>query len=390
MSGTSLTGGNDTFDGGNTGTNDTVYGLDGNDTIDGGGGSDVLFGNEGNDVLLGGNSGDTLIGGNGSDTMDGGNAGDLLITGPAYFNSVTGQWVVGDDSVRDYINESGNANDTGYAGRDDVVDGGLGNHDLLYVPAGYVRDLDTVVGGTGNLTIPGSSGSFDQIFRNNNGGVIYARNWELFDTYALSPNPCFASGTKIATARGEVTVEDLRVGDLVVTAGGGAALQPIIWIGHSEVNVARHPTPDAVRPILIKAGALADGVPFRDLRVSPDHALFLDGRLVPAALLVNGTTVIREDWCPAVTYWHVELPAHAVLFAEGAAAESYLDDGNRKHFDNGAIASLFKDFASERVNGSYDREACYPVLRQGEALETIRARIASRTVSPAARTSRRA
>ncbi|GGJ25593.1 Hint domain-containing protein [Neoroseomonas lacus] len=191
-------------------------------------------------------------------------------------------------------------------------------------------------------------------------------------------NACFAAGTKVATARGEVAVEDLRVGDLVVTPHSGAPLQPVIWLGHSRVNVARHPAPAKVAPVLIKAGALADGVPFRDLRVSPDHAMFLDGHLVPAKLLVNDSTIVQEAWCPEVTYWHVELPSHGLLVAEGAVSESYFDDGNRKNFDNYGVATLFKDFASERTNGRYATNACYPLMQHGGGLDRIRARISAR------------
>ncbi|WP_198372275.1 Hint domain-containing protein [Roseomonas rosulenta] len=193
--------------------------------------------------------------------------------------------------------------------------------------------------------------------------------------------PCFATGTLVATARGEVAVEDLRVGDLVVTAHGGAALQPVVWIGHTKVNVAKQPNRTSAAPILIKAGALADGVPHRDLRVSPEHAMFLDGRLVPARLLVNGTSIVQELWCPEVTYWHVELPAHGLLVAEGAVSESYFDDGNRKQFDNYGITTLFKDFESERGNGRYAEAACYPVLQDGPLLERIRARLEQRATA---------
>ena len=190
--------------------------------------------------------------------------------------------------------------------------------------------------------------------------------------------PCFAEGTMIATARGEVPVEALRVGDLVVAPNAAAPLQPIVWIGHSRVDIARHRDREAIAPVLIAAGALAEGVPHRDLRVSPDHAMFLDSHLVPAKHLVNGTTIVQETWRPDVTYWHVELPAHGLLVAEGAVAESYFDDGNRQHFDNGGITTLFKGFAAERANGRYKAEACAPVLEDGPALERIRARIAAR------------
>ncbi len=189
---------------------------------------------------------------------------------------------------------------------------------------------------------------------------------------------CFAAGTRVMTARGEVLIEDLRVGDLVVVAQSGAALQPVIWLGHTRVNVAAHADRAAVAPIRITAGALADGVPQRDLRVSPEHAMFLDGHLVPARMLVNGTTIVQETWCPEVTYWHVELPAHGLLVAEGAISESYFDDGNRKNFDNFGITTLFKDFESERGNGSYAANACRPLMQEGAGLDRLRGRIAAR------------
>ena len=371
------------------GDNDTIRGGTGNDTINGGAQNDLLFGNEGNDSILGEAQEDTIVGGLGADFLQGGNQLDIIITGASLEGGLY------DDGARDTVQEAGNFDDIGYAGPDDLMDGGgnsntaAGGGDTLYLP----NTFNTVATG-GSVTIGGVT--YDQIFVETTEGAngtldtIYATNWERFGTYTLNGVACFATGTRIATARGEVAVEDLRVGDLVVTAGGRGALQPVVWLGHAEVSIAKHPEPIQVQPILIKAGALAEGVPFRDLRVSPDHALFLDGRLVPAGFLVNGTTIIREAWCPQVTYWHVELPAHAVLLAEGAPAESYLDDGNRKHFDNGAIATLFKDFASERANGVYDREACYPVLRGGEALEAIRARLTTRAASLAGGTRRAA
>jgi hypothetical protein len=193
--------------------------------------------------------------------------------------------------------------------------------------------------------------------------------------------PCFVAGTRIATARGEVAVEDLRVGDLVVTQGRGAALQPVAWLGHSRVDIARHREPARVAPIRIAAGALAEGVPHRDLCVSPDHGIALDGHLVPAGLLVNGASIVQELWRPEVTYWHVELPAHALLVAEGATTESYLDNGNRAQFDNHAIATLFKDFATERAKDRDAARSCLPLLMDGPLLARIRARLAKRVAA---------
>lgn len=199
---------------------------------------------------------------------------------------------------------------------------------------------------------------------------------------------CFVAGTLILTERGEVRVETLRAGDLVVSAATGT-LKPVRWMGHSYIDLARHPNGHAVAPILIRAGALAEGVPHRDLRVSPAHALYLDGHLVPARLLVNGESITQELWRGEVTYWHVELETHGLLVSDGAISESYFDDGNRASFDNFSVARMIKDFESERGNGRYAEAACRPLMQEGPALTALRMRIAGR-LAPAAATRSRA
>jgi hypothetical protein len=141
--------------------------------------------------------------------------------------------------------------------------------------------------------------------------------------------PCFAAGTRILTPAGEVPVEALRAGDPVVLARGGTTR--VRWIGLRHVECRAHRAPHAVMPVRIRAGAIAPGIPARDLFVSPDHAVHLDGVLIPARCLVNGHSIVQAA-VDAVTYFHVELPRHDVLLAEGLAAESYLDTGNRFGF----------------------------------------------------------
>ena len=205
-------------------------------------------------------------------------------------------------------------------------------------------------------------------------------NWAiLVAVMAIIAVVCVAAGTRIVPARGAVAVEALRIGALVATAQGAEApLQPIAWIGRLHLDLRRESDRVATAPVLVKAGALAEGVPHRDLRVSPEHALLIDGHLVPAGLLVNGRSIVQELWRSDVTYWHVELPSHAVLLAEGAPAESYLDCGNRQFFDNGRIRALFPATALTHDPGRYDAEACRPVLRAGSRLEAIRDRIGQR------------
>ncbi|MEO3470973.1 Hint domain-containing protein [Roseomonas sp. CAU 1739] len=191
---------------------------------------------------------------------------------------------------------------------------------------------------------------------------------------------CFAAGTLIAVADGAVPVETLRPGDLVATVHGGPLLQPLVWVGSLHVNITRHPKPARIAPVIIRAGALGDGVPFRDLRVSPEHALFLGGRLVPARLLLNGSSIVQDMVCRAVTYHHIELDRHGLVISEGAVSETYVDEGSRHLFDQPKIAVLAADGAALRGNGRYAEAVCAPVLIEGDpALEVLRRRLA---VSP--------
>uniref|UniRef100_B0T7Q3 Hedgehog/Intein (Hint) domain-containing protein n=1 Tax=Caulobacter sp. (strain K31) TaxID=366602 RepID=B0T7Q3_CAUSK len=176
--------------------------------------------------------------------------------------------------------------------------------------------------------------------------------------------PCFAEGTRLTTARGAVAVEDLVEGDEVVTASGAA--RPVIWIGSRQVRCDRHPAPALVNPVRVRAGAFADGVPSRDLRLSPGHAVWLDGVLVPVGLLTNGATIVQEP-VETVRYFHIELDAHDVVLAEGLACESYLDDGNRETFGN---APGHLDLYGRLDPQDWD-QACAPVLRDGPALQAL-------------------
>jgi hypothetical protein len=154
---------------------------------------------------------------------------------------------------------------------------------------------------------------------------------------------CFATGTRITTDAGEVPVENLRIGDRII-AQFGAPLQCVVWLGCRRVDCRRHASPPNVWPVRIVASALGEGRPHRDLWLSPEHAVYLHGVLIPIRLLINGST-IEQVQLDAVTYHHVELPRHNVLLAERLAVESYLDTGNRADFDGGRLVTLHPDFA---------------------------------------------
>ena len=186
---------------------------------------------------------------------------------------------------------------------------------------------------------------------------------------------CYVTGTRILAVRdgivGGIVVEDLREGDLAVTASG--AHRSIRWIGQRAYSgIFANRNPDLL-PVRFAAGSLGDNVPSRDLCVSPKHAMVLDGMLVPAEHLVNGTSITRTRRVESLEYFHVELDSHDVLLAEGAESESYVEDGNRQFFHN-AAAYRAANPGAEILEAAY----CLPRLENGFALETIRQRLALR------------
>ena len=142
---------------------------------------------------------------------------------------------------------------------------------------------------------------------------------------------CFYPGTALATPAGETKVEDIKAGDLLMTANGA---KPVRWIGQSHIHTG-FADPLRSLPIRIRQGALGAGLPMRDLLLSPDHAICIGGILVQASALVNGSSIIREYDVPEqFTYYHVELDSHELLLAEGVEAESFVDNVDRMHFHN--------------------------------------------------------
>ncbi|GAB0118970.1 Hint domain-containing protein [Acidisoma sp. 7E03] len=201
----------------------------------------------------------------------------------------------------------------------------------------------------------------------------------------VSNAPCFVSGTRIETEDGARPVETLAVGDRVRRLDG--SLAPVIWIGSRMVECRRHPAPEAVRPIRIAAGAFAEGVPSRPLLLSPDHAVWSEGVLIPVKHLVNGTS-IRQMPAETVQYFHVELEEHAVIFAEDLAVESYLDTGDRSAFlaAEGATA-LHPVWGRDRPDAVLTSEAlAYAPLRvTGPEIARLRAHLAGRAALAGAR-----
>ena len=178
---------------------------------------------------------------------------------------------------------------------------------------------------------------------------------------------CFAAGTRISGEHRDIAVEALQVGETIqVLLGDGLA--PITWIGRRVVNCASLPLPRLAWPVRIAVDAFGEGRPCRDLFLSPDHAVFVGDVLIPVKYLVNGSTIVQTQM-DEVTYYHIQLPRHSILLAEGLAVESYLRIGDQKNFANGnGPVALHPDFAS-RV---WDADGCAPLVVSGPILESVR------------------
>ena len=175
---------------------------------------------------------------------------------------------------------------------------------------------------------------------------------------------CFLATTRIATPTREASVEELTIGDTVLTLRGEA--RRIAWIGEGRVLATRGRR-TAATPVIVRKGALADNVPHHDLRVTKGHALYIDGVLIPVEFLVNHRSIIWDDQAQEVKLYHIELETHDVLVANGAPAESYRDDGNRWLFRNANSGWAFPP-----------QEPCAPVLTGGSVVDAVWRRLLDR------------
>lgn len=217
------------------------------------------------------------------------------------------------------------------------------------------------------LGLPNGTGGFAQYYLVSDSPVLNTGTiTDLGSTgsYTAPAAACYVEGTRIRTAHGDVAIETLTEGDAVaVHTRQGVVMQPVVWVGRRRVDIAANPDPDSVLPIRIRRDAFAPGLPSRDLLISPDHAIYLDGMLIPAKLLVNGGSIVQESGWTSVVYYHVELPEHGIIYADGLPAETYLDTGNRGLFENGGVLMmLHPDFSiSARLQRREDG-ACAPFV----------------------------
>jgi len=419
------TNGDNVIEGG--GGNDTIDGRDGNDNIDGGSGDDVLIGGAGNDTIDAG-PGDAVIDGGadadlmlaysdqGSTTITGGEAGtdndtldfeDLPGTNGANVTLTgfeQGSGTVGTASVQFTeieVIDLTNSDDTVTADKDaDVRIEGDAGFDTVTVNGNVlsseVQNLDTAIGtftptytnggpatinfgGVGQPTLqqildgtftpPGASGPIPpfgsvQITDGDRDGQIGTLDLDGIEEINFSM-VCFASGTQIATVEGPKAVEELAIGDQVMTRDNG--LQPIRWIGSRRFTADQLALRPNLKPIRIAQGALGGGLPERDLLVSPQHRVLLCSKvarrmfgtpevLVPAKklLCVDGVDVVED--AIGVTYTHFLCDRHELVWSDGAVTETLHTGAEAmKTLSEEAKAEIFEIFpelADPAVAGS--------------------------------------
>lgn len=307
--------GNDYMDG--FGGDDILYGGADNDTILGGAGNDLLYGDEGNDLLYGGTGVDTLYGGVGEDTLYGGAGADVLYGGDGndliFIGGADVDTLVGGGPVEFIYGGGGQGSAPGDF---DVLD-----LTGLYQTYGWTRiriefDENDPENGT-VLILDGPNGNVI-------GSIVFDNIEEVIR--------CFTPGTMLRTDRGEVAVEDLVAGDLVLTRDNG--LQPLRWVGRQYLSAARLRAQPELRPVRISVGALGPNLPARSMVVSPQHRVLVEGSraellfgesevLVPAKHLQGATCPERSLPEDGVTYIHLLFDRHEVVLSDGIWTESF-------------------------------------------------------------------
>lgn len=185
----------------------------------------------------------------------------------------------------------------------------------------------------------------NNLYQSSQDGNLYISSTPQNNTETDGVLVCFLSGSMIRTSEGDMPVEDIQIGDEIVTCdwrNKKDVVRPVIWVGRARA-VVRPALPDdeAGWPVRVLKDAIADGVPYKDMLITAEHCLFFKDRFVPARMLVNGVSIFYDKSITSYDYYHVETEQHSVITADGMLTESYLDTGNRSSFrQEGKVAAL--------------------------------------------------
>jgi VCBS repeat-containing protein len=343
--------------------NDTIYGRDDNDTLIGGDGNDLLYGGVDNDLLSGDAGNDTLHGDEGDDLLVGEDGNDVLYGGPGV------DTMFGGADRDDFVIRAGE-------GAGSQVYGGDGGDDfdrlIIQGPRDSYRVVETGPDSDGN----GIDGRVE--FLDASGNVTSTLNFENIEQIV----PCFTPGTLIATPKGEVPVEGLRAGDRIITRDNG--IQELRWIGQRKFDWAHLLANPHLRPIMVRRGSLGNGLPERDMMLSPNHrvlvsndrtALYFDEHevLVAAKHLIGGKGIFEVE-SVGTSYIHLMFDQHEVVLSDGAWTESFQPGDYTLHGMGNAqrceILELFPELKTPQ--GLNDYAAARRTLKKHEARLLVR------------------
>ncbi|GBQ93206.1 Hint domain-containing protein [Gluconobacter albidus] len=216
---------------------------------------------------------------------------------------------------------------------------------------------------------PNSTPGTPKIVQNTNG------SWSVVGgATGYNGQICYLAGSMILTPDGERAIETLQAGDQVTVCENGALhSQTILRVGHAHTTVGTTGLADMdAVPVRIRADALADGIPSRDLLVTPEHCMMLEDTFIPVRMLVNGMTIAYDHSIAEYDYYHLETEKHAILTANGALSESFMDVGHRPD-------ALMQGYQIERLHAlSWEKDAAAPLVTDRSHVEPIFAALALR------------
>lgn len=350
------------------GGNDTLLGGSGDDILFGGDGDDVLTGADGADVILGDAGADTISAGSGNDYIEAGTGDDLLFGGGGddYFTYNAGD---GLDTISDFNRGNSGA----------LLDGDVNNNDFIDLSSYYdnifelwADQADDGVLNQSNLTdTKGNATDYSNNLLFGAGEGIVFTGATADSSFFATDNTgvvCFATGKMILTTRGEIPIERLSPGEMIVTRDNGP--QPLVWVASTRLGAEDLASRPKTRPVRLAPELIGAS---RPLIVSPQHAvLFRDDRgdetLVRAihlARMTGGKARVMHG-CRKVSYFHLAFEAHQIIFANGAATESFYP-GPQAMLGLAAdlrseLAALFPGLEPTRAEVSYGKHA-RPVAR---------------------------
>ncbi|EUK17461.1 Hint domain-containing protein [Commensalibacter papalotli (ex Servin-Garciduenas et al. 2014)] len=181
---------------------------------------------------------------------------------------------------------------------------------------------------------------------------------------------CFLTGTMIKMGKGDCAVEDIQVGDMVLTYDPQTKTKvkkKVVWVGHQTARVNPKLTDDlAGYPVRIVKDAFKKGVPNKDLLITAEHCLFIDGHFIPARMLVNGRSIYYDYSMTSYDYYHIETEDHSVIWADGMLTESYLNTGNRYGFNRDQKVVVL----DPKVK-TWEQDAAVPLMVERSVVEAV-------------------